>query len=404
MGRLRVALYHHLPPGGAARAMTELVDRSSDEIEHVAFTIDPGIRDRHHGCPDPLRGLGLEHHVEHVRGGPGNRLGEWAVTVPRVLKAERRIAASIDDGDFDVVVVHHQRHTQAPGLLRHLQTPSTYFVQEPRRQSFEHDLRPRIGGSAVKRVIGSVPVRALDSWARHFDIESTRAATTLMCNSEHSREYIWRAYAREATVIPLGVDLDRFTPSPDLPFDRSRPTTPDREILMVAAIERPKGIDLAIRAVASMVGSDRPALRVVHNRADPAHRRELRELANDLGVSLILEPGVSETELVTRYRQAAVCLLTSRLEPLGLTALEAAACGTPVVAIREGGYRETVIDGVTGLLADRNPGSIALALSRIIDSTAAIEPSTVRSRVEALRPWSRAVDRYIEVVARTANR
>jgi len=384
--------------------MAELVGRSSEEIEHVAFTIDPGTRDRHHGQPDPLRGLGLEHHIEHVHGGPGNRLGEWAVTVPRILRAERRIATSIDDGNFDVVVVHHQRHTQAPGLLRHLRTPSTYFVQEPRRQSFEHDLRPRILGNPAKRVIGSVPVRALDSWARHFDIESTRAATTLMCNSEHSREYIWRAYARDATVIPLGVDLDRFTPSPDPQADGNPPLTPHREILMVAAIERPKGIDLAIRAVASMAGPDRPTLRVVHNRADAAHCREIRELADDLGVSLVLEPGVSETELVDRYRQAAVCLLTSRLEPLGLTALEAAACGTPVVAIREGGYRETVIDGVTGLLTDRDPGSIAMALSRIVESTAGIEPSIIRSRVEELRPWSKAVARYIEVVARTSNR
>jgi len=387
--------------------MTELVRRSSNQIEHVAFTIDPGQKDRHHLRADPLEGLGLEHHIEHVRGGRPSRLGEWSITVPQVLKAERRLASVIDAGGFDAVVVHHQRHTHAPGLLRHIRTPSAYFVQEPRRQSFEHDLRPKVNGNVIARSIGGMPVRMIDSWAKRFDIESTRAAATLMCNSEHSREYIWRAYAREATVIPLGVDLNWFSPDPGenaSSQDHSEPgkTTGSPEILMVAAIERPKGIDLAIRAVASMPGGGRATLRVIHNRVDHVYLREVLDLAKSLDVNLVLNDGVSEADLVDRYRAAAVCLLTSRLEPLGLTALEAAACGTPVVAIREGGYRETVIDGVTGLLTDRDPETMGLALSRVIDTSAGIEPSVVRAHVEALRPWSRAVDRYVDTVALTA--
>jgi len=407
MGRLRIALYHHLPPGGAARAMTELVSRSSAEIEHVAYTIDPGPRDRHAGRPDPLDGLGLERHVEHVHGGAASRPREWAITVPQVLRAERRIATLIDRGKFDAVVVHHQRHTQAPGLLRHLQTPSAYFVQEPRRQSFEHDLRPCVPGRGPARMLGSIPIRSIDAWARRFDIASTRSATELMCNSDNSREYIWRAYAREATVIPLGVDLDWFTPDPGPGEAEPGPeadTDRSPEILMVAALERPKGIDLAIRAVAALECAPRPTLRIVHNRADRTFQQEIVNLADELEVDLVLDSAVSETELVDRYRRADVCLLTSRLEPLGLTALEAAACGTPVVAIREGGYRETVIDGVTGLLADRDPSSLANALSRVIDRSAGLDPVTVRSTVVRMRAWSDAVDRYVAVLARTAGR
>jgi len=78
-------------------------------------------------------------------------------------------------------------------------------------------------------------------------------------------------------------------------------------------------------------------------------------------VGAILEGGLSDLELIERYRRAALCLLTSRLEPLGLTAMEAAACGTPVVAVCEGGYRETVVDGTTGLLADRDPEALGAA-------------------------------------------
>jgi len=142
MGRLRVALYHHLPPGGASRAMEELVARSLDQVEHVLFRIDPGPRDRHSGQQPPLEPLDLETHSLEIAGTQPGRLKEWAVTVPQVLRAERRIASMIDQMSFDAVVVHHQRYTHAPSLLTRISTPSAYFVHEPRRQSFEYQLRP----------------------------------------------------------------------------------------------------------------------------------------------------------------------------------------------------------------------------------------------------------------------
>ncbi len=406
MGRLRVALYHHLPPGGAARAMEELAARSSADIEHVVFQVDPGPRDRHAGRPVALAGLGLETHTVTVKGGRPGRLSEWAVTVPRILRAERRIAAMIDSGDFDAVVVHHQRHTHAPHLLECIRTPSVYFVHEPRRQSFEYDMRPRGNGHGIRLVISTAAVRAADELARRHDIRATRAATELLCNSEHTREYIWRAYGRDAVVVPLGVDLDHFTPRPgqgtDIEPGRHEPGARRSEVLMVAALERPKGLDLGVRAIASIAVPDRPTIRIVHNRADPTFQHELLQLASALNVELTLERGLSDDDLVARYQGAALCLLTSRLEPLGLTAIEAGACGIPVVAVREGGYRETVADGVTGLLTDRDPDAVGAAISRVLAGNAGLNPLRIRARIEADRHWSTAVERYLDVVRRTA--
>ncbi len=406
MGRIRVALYHHLPPGGAARAMAELTARSFVDIEHVLFRVDPGPRDRHAGRAHPLADLDLETHTVAINGARPRRASEWAVTVPRILRAERRLAAMINSGDFDAVVVHHQRHTHAPHLLERIRIPSIYFVQEPRRQSFEYDLRPRGTGNGVHLIATTAAVRVTDELARRLDIRATRAATQLLCNSENSREYIWRAYGRDAVVVPLGVDLDHFTPlsgeGTDIEPGGHGPEESGPEVLMVAAIERPKGLDLAVRAVASLAVADRPTIRIVHSRADPVFRRELLRLASTLQVNLILEPGLSEDGLVARYRSAAVCLLTSRLEPLGLTAIEAGACGTPVVAVCEGGYRETVVDGVTGLLTDRDPDALGDAISRVLRGTAGLDPIRIRARVEADRPWSTAVGRYIDVVRRVA--
>jgi len=82
--------------------------------------------------------------------------------------------------------------------------------------------------------------------------------------------------------------------------------------------------------------------------------------------------------------------------------MEAAACGTPVVAVCEGGYRETVVDGVTGLLTDRDPEAFGAAMSRVLSGEANLDPVTIRRTTEATRTWSRAVERYIDVVKRTA--
>jgi len=134
------------------------------------------------------------------------------------------------------------------------------------------------------------------------DIRATRAATRLTCNSHYTREYIWRAYGRDAVVVPLGVDLKRFCPEPldDHAADVLTADTAAPEVLMVAAIERPKGLDLAIQAIGTIRPDVRPRLRIVHNRADPTVRDELVRLAAISGVEPILESGLSDHELIER--------------------------------------------------------------------------------------------------------
>ncbi|RMH78082.1 MAG: glycosyltransferase [Actinomyces sp.] len=382
MTRPRVAVYHDLPPGGALRSLWELVTRSRNELEHVVFTVDRG--DTAEG--EPAGADDVEVHRLPLPPGSESPVGTWAREVPRLLAAERRLARRLDAAGFDAVVTHPSRRTQAPHLLSVLTTPSVYFAQEPRRQSFEYELRPWRRHRGVRRVAAAV----VDTAIAGIDRTAARAATALICNSEHTREYLWRAYGREATVVPLGVDTDRFRPDPG--------TVRRHEVLAVAAIERPKGLDLAVDALALLPPDLRPRLRVVHNRADPRHRRELAERAADRGVEIVYDHAVDDETLVERYRHARLCLLTARVEPLGLTALEALACGTPVVAVREGGYRETVVDGVTGLLTDRRPEAVARALTTVLTRSFAPEPAFLHRQVARTRGWDTAVERYVEAV------
>ncbi len=127
-----------------------------------------------------------------------------------------------------------------------------------------------------------------------------------------------------------------------------------------------KGFDFLIRSLGLIEPSLRPRLVIVSNMAIPAWERYLRQLASGLGVQVEIRNQASDDELVALYNQARVFAYTPYLEPFGLAPLEAMACGTPVVAVKEGGVRETVKDGSTGILAERDEMAFAAALGELL--------------------------------------
>jgi len=76
---------------------------------------------------------------------------------------------------------------------------------------------------------------------------------------------------------------------------------------------------------------------------------------------------IDDEKLVTLYNQAKIVLYAPYLEPFGLVPLEAMACGTPVVAVKEGGVRETVIHNETGILTQRDESLFADAIINLLD-------------------------------------
>ena len=67
------------------------------------------------------------------------------------------------------------------------------------------------------------------------------------------------------------------------------------------------------------------------------------------------------------------------MEPFGLTTLESLACGTPIVAVREGGFREVVVEGLNGVLVDPTPASVAEGLRSVVASGVQLDPAGMRT-------------------------
>ncbi|MEV7623932.1 glycosyltransferase [Actinoplanes sp. NPDC089786] len=167
------------------------------------------------------------------------------------------------------------------------------------------------------------------------------------------------------TLIPSGVNQARFRPDgPAFAKDRTR-------VLTVGRLVERKGVEDLIRALPAVPGAE---LVVVGGPppsemdGDPYVRR-LRRAAesNRVADRVRLVGAVSPEDMPAWYRSADVVAATPWYEPFGLTALEAMACGVPVVATAVGGLLDTVVDGVTGdLVPARDPAAISSALRRLL--------------------------------------
>lgn len=179
----------------------------------------------------------------------------------------------------------------------------------------------------------------------------------VICATEQERASIRQLYDADAgkiTVIPLGVDMDRFRPAAKADARRRLGLAADeRIVLFVGRLEPLKGVDILIGA-ASLLDSDVNCSVLIVGGDETSHEQvaELQSLASNLGVSdRVAFAGAVDHDLLPLYYNAAdVCVVPSHYESFGLVAIEAMASGLPVVASRVGGLTGTVRDGETGYL------------------------------------------------------
>jgi D-inositol-3-phosphate glycosyltransferase len=248
------------------------------------------------------------------------------------------------------------------------------------------------------------------------ELEVVAAADRLIANTAEEARQLTELYgadpAKVQTVNP-GADLSVFDPGG--PHGRAEArrrlgVAQDAVVLLfVGRVQPLKGPDVALKAAASLLEIDpelRRTLRVVivggpsgrQERADPDR---MRELAAQLGITdcVRFEPPCPQAELAQWYRAATVMLTPSHSESFGLVALEAQACGTPVVAASVGGLRTVVRDGDSGILVDgHDPGDWARVIKRLIGTPRRLQAMSAAARRHASAfGWSATVDRLAGV-------
>jgi len=236
----------------------------------------------------------------------------------------------LDLSEFDIIISTSSAEAKAvrktrPGQIHiaYIHTPIRYYWSH--YEEFKKEFK---FGKLTPLIRPLIPV--LVQQQRKLDLESIEGIDVIIANSTVTQERIKLYYGRPSTVIHPPVDVDRFTPSPK--GERSGYVLWGRHVPY-------KRFDLAIEAC-NQLGAQ---LTVIGSGPDT---ERLKKLA---GTTITFTGRISDEELV-KQAQSAKAFLFPNEEDFGISAAEALAAGTPVIAYAKGGALDIVQDGETGVL------------------------------------------------------
>ena len=394
---MKIAVWHNLRSGGGKRALYDhvvgLLARG-----HTLEAWCPPTADREYL---PLSPLIPEHVVDLAwpTGRFSDKFGITSLTARQLAAMDthcRTCAEEISRGGFDILFANSCIFFRTTPIGRFVSIHSVIYLGEPYRWLYEALPRlpwlapPDRGASLLKpstlkaAIVDWKLIRNLRLQARE-EFENAAGFSGILVNSYFSRESVLRAYGLDADVCYLGINSDFFV---DKNLNRTH------SLVGLGSITPAKNVRLCIEAV-GRVSAPRPTLIWVGNIADTGYLDEMKALARSRDVVFEARVGVSDSELIDILNHSMALLYAPRLEPFGLAPLEANACGLPVIAVAEGGVRETMVNQVTGLLVENSPAAMAEAIERLSADPSLARKLAANARLAVKEKWNinAAIDR-----------
>lgn len=396
MGSVAILSMHTSPllqPGvGDSGGMNVYVRELSASLAQAGVDVSVFVRRWADGLPDRLQvEPGVE--VVHVDAGPVNLRKEQLPNY--VDEFADGVAKEIINGDVDILHANYWLSALAAHRLKHefdLPLVATFHTLA-RVKAHAGDAEPLAREQAELDVIG-----CCDTICASNPVEAEQLVE------------LYNAAPERIEMVPPGVDHAFFSPG-DRRGARAALGLDDRPtLLFVGRIQPLKGLGVAIEALDELESSTRLLVVGGPSGADgDAEMREVQAMIDRLNLRdrvHFVKPQPHHL-LSTYYRAADVVVVPSRSESFGLVALEASACGVPVVAAAVGGLRSLVNDGVTGYLVDsRDPAEFAKRINDVLLDSGLADRMGRAAAIEARRyAWSVTAGRlrrkYADLSVRT---
>jgi D-inositol-3-phosphate glycosyltransferase len=351
---------------GDAGGMNIYVCESAQQMAAQGIKVDIFTRRANNDHPD-IVDLGNGVRVIHLNVGPVDGVTKEILPtlIPELSKAFK--SALLSGESYDIIHSHYWISGKvAMPVAKELNIPLVHTMHTMARVK-NLALAEGETPEPMIRVQGeSQVVAAADALIANTDAEAASLVS------------LYDACPDDVSVVSPGVNLTMFAAKGHKGQARKIIGVPDdgHVLTFVGRIQPHKGPEVLIRAVAEMV-THSPALRpklvtLIVGGASGANGAEvdrLKELVQWLGISDVVRfaPPVDRAGLADYYRASDLVCVPSYSESFGLVALEAQACGTPVVASAVGGLRTAVADGISGVLVDgHNPRAWSSVIARLL--------------------------------------
>jgi glycosyltransferase involved in cell wall biosynthesis len=348
---MKIAFFHELKPGGARRCVNEfainlkknhqvdlyLVDEKQEKDEERFFNsifFYPFI-------PKSWSGKNWK-----------ARFYKDTFELIRLNKLHKKIARDIDNKQYDIVIINPSQFTQAPFMLKYLKTKNIYYGQEPLRIVYDTLLATSSSQSKTRLLY-----EKLNRFLRKkIDRLNFSYAEFPVAPSKYRARLFEEIYHKTMKVIYCGVDSSFFKPAV---------MSKDIDLLYIGSHNTIDGYDTFLEALNYV-----------------KHKIKVRTILTD-------EEWISgDDKLRAIYQRSKILVCTARKEGLGLSTLEALACGSAVVAVAEAGHKETVEDKTTGFLVPRNAQKIAQKIDWLLAHPNVAKKMGENGRESIVKHWT----------------
>ncbi|GJQ52760.1 MAG: glycosyl transferase family 1 [Anaerolineaceae bacterium] len=404
---LRIAMlsYHTCPlatlGGKDTGGMNVYVRELTRQLGKMGVHVDVFTRSQDDHVPHVLHELGYGNRVVHIPAGPEHPMSkrELAEYIPQFAEGIKDFA--IDKGiQYDIIHSHYWMSGIAAASL------SDAWAGAPIVHMFHTlgEMKNRIARTEAERE-GAYRIEGEKQVLRRVDriVVATLAEMTQL-------RFLYKADSSKMVVIPPGVNVGRFYP---IPPDEAKAyiglKPDDRMILFVGRIEPLKGVDTLIEAMSCLHKKEARSVHLAIIGGDPSASPEkmnvemarLKKLCETLGLdqSVVFLGARDQDKLPYYYSAAEVAVMPSHYESFGMVALEAMACGTPVIASEVGGLAYLVRDGETGFtIPAEEPEMLCEKLSWLLNDEALRRKMSAQAAAYAQDyAWERIAKRIVDV-------